>query len=337
MPGRGHGSPIVVGDRVFLATADHERQVQELLCLDRQTGKLLWQTEVHQGKFETKGNKKASLASATPACDGQRVFINFLHDGAIYTTALDLDGHKLWQTRVGDFVIHQGFGSSPTLYDGLVIVSTDHKAGGAIVALERASGKVVWKQDRPKTANYTSPIVLQVAGRDQVVCTGCDVVAGLEPLTGKKLWEIAGSTTECVTSTVTDGELVFTSGGYPKNHMSAVRGDGSGKVVWENKTRIYVPSFLVYAGHLYGVQDNGIATCWKCATGKEVWAGRLAARSVPRPSSWGRMFTAPTRKGGLSFSRPRRRASSYWPRISWGPMSWQRPRFAAIVFTCAWP
>jgi hypothetical protein len=100
-------------------------------------------------------------------------------------------------------------------------------------------------------------------------------VSSFDPFTGRVLWETAGATTECVTSTVTDGELIFTSGGYPKNHMSAVRADGSGEVVWENNTRIYVPSMLVYQGHLYTVADAGIAACYDCTTGEQVWKGRL--------------------------------------------------------------
>ncbi len=263
--GRGHGSPIVVGEQVFLAAADHEREVQLLLCYQRDTGKLLWQTEVHKGGFTTKGNKKSSLASSTPACDGRRVFINFLNAGAVYTTAVSRDGAILWQTKITDYLIHQGYGSSPAVYQSLVIVSADNKGGGAIAALERATGKIVWKQDRPKTPNYASPIILSVAGRDQLLMTGCDLVASFDPLTGKKLWETPGSTTECVTSTVTDGQLMFTTGGYPRSHMSAVRADGSGKIVWANKTRVYVPSLVAHAGHLYGVLDNGVAVCWHCA------------------------------------------------------------------------
>lgn len=283
VPGRGHGSPTVVGDQVFLATADHERSTQSVLCFHRETGKLLWQTEVHRGGFERNGNSKSSLASSSVACDGQRVFINFLHKGAIWTTALGRDGKQQWQTKVSDYVLHQGFGSSPAVFKSLVLVSADNKGGGLIAGLDRATGKVVWKQDRPKFPNYASPIVLNVAGREQLLMTGCDLVAGFEPLTGKKLWEIAGSTTECVTSTVTDGQLIFTSGGYPKNHVSAVRADGSGKVVWQNGTRVYVPSMLVRDGHLYAITDAGAAVCWKCDTGKEVWKGRLGGTFSASP------------------------------------------------------
>jgi outer membrane protein assembly factor BamB len=275
VPGRGHGSPTVVGDRVFLATADHARESQFVLCYDRQTGKRLWQTEVHHGGFAKKGNGKSSLASSTVACDGQRLFINFLHAGAIYTTALSREGKRLWQTKITDYVLHQGFGSSPAVYRSLVIVSADNKGGGVLAGLDRVTGEIVWKQERPKLPNYASPIILKVADRERMLMTGCDVVASFDPLTGKKEWEVKGSTTECVTSTVTDGQLLFTSGGYPKNHVSAMRADGSGKIVWENKTRVYVPSMIVRDGYLYAVQDAGLAVCWKCSTGEEVWKGRL--------------------------------------------------------------
>jgi outer membrane protein assembly factor BamB len=115
-----------------------------------------------------------------------------------------------------------------------------------------------------------------VAGRDQLLLTGCDLVTSLDPLSGKPFWEIKGATTECVTSTVTDGQLIFTSGGYPKNHVAAVRADGSGEVVWEKKTRVYVPSMIAHNGYLYAVLDSGMAVCWKCATGEEAWKGRLS-------------------------------------------------------------
>ena len=283
VPGRGHGSPTVVGDQVFLATADHDAKVQSVLCFDRNSGKRLWKTDVHKGSFNKQGNKKTTLASSTVACDGQRLFINFLSGDAVYTTALDRSGKKLWQTKITDYTVHQGFGSSPAVYQSLVLVSADNKGGGVIAAMERTTGKIVWKHDRPKTPNYTSPIVLPVDGRDQLLFTGCNLVSSYEPLTGKSNWEIKGSTTECVTSIVSDGELVFSSGGYPKNHMSAVKADGSGKIVWANNVRVYVPSMLVEDGYIYAVTDAGVANCWKSSTGEEVWKGRLGGTFTASP------------------------------------------------------
>jgi outer membrane protein assembly factor BamB len=301
VPGRGHGSPTVVGNQVFLATAEHDREVQSVLCFDRTSGKKLWQTEIHTGGFDNKGNSKSSLASSTVACDGDHIFINFLNAGAIYTTALDRNGKQIWQTKIADYVLHQGFGSSPAVYASLLLVSADNKGGaGAIVGLDRATGKPVWKKPRPKTPNYTSPIVLNVAGREQLLFSGCDLVTSFDPLTGKKLWEIEGSTTECVTSTVTDGKLIFTSGGYPTNHISAVAADGSGKVVWKNNTRVYVPSMLVQNGYLYTVLDAGVAMCWKCDTGEEVWKGRLGGTFSASPVLVGENIFA-TNEAGRTF------------------------------------
>ena len=220
-------------------------------------------------------NKKASQASSTPACDGERFYVNFANGGGAYTTALDRDGKIVWQTKVTDYVVHQAYGSSPAIYQDLVLVTADNKKAGVVAALDRKTGNVAWKVKRPKKPNYPSPVVLKVAGREQLVVTGCDLVTSLDPSTGKKLWEIPGATTECVTTTVTDGLHVYSSGGYPKNHVSAVRADGSGKVAWRNNVRVYVPSMIVRDGYLYGIADAGIAYCWKSDTGEEKWKGRL--------------------------------------------------------------
>jgi len=275
VPGRGHSSPIVVGDRVVVATADEDRESQSVLCFDRTSGAVRWQTIVHQGGLVHKGNKKTTQASPTAACDGQRLFINFLNADAIYTTALDLDGKQLWQTKVSEFATHQGFGSSPMLFGAYVFVSTDSRSGGVIAALDRASGKIAWQALRPEKANYTSATVLHAAGRDQLVVHGCDLVSSFEPLTGQKLWEIEGATTECVTTLVTDGQRIFVSGGWPRKHVQAVLADGTGKTAWENTAQVYVPSMIVKDGYLFAVQDAGVATCWKADTGEEVWKQRL--------------------------------------------------------------
>jgi outer membrane protein assembly factor BamB len=282
VPGRGHGSPTVAGDHIYLATADEQQDIQSVLCYHRQTGELLWHTEVHRGGAMRK-NAKSSAASSSPACDGERVFISFPNSGAVYTTALSLDGQQLWQTKITDYVIHQGYGSSPAIYQSLLIVSADNKGGGAVAGLDRNTGQIQWKRPRPMTPNYASPIIQNIYGRDQLLLTGCDLFSSFDPLNGETLWEIPAATTECVTSTVTDGKHVFSSGGYPRNHLSAVLADGSGKIVWETEDRVYVPSLLVRDGYLYGVMDAGIAACWKCDTGEEVWKARLAGNFSASP------------------------------------------------------
>jgi outer membrane protein assembly factor BamB len=299
IPGRGYGSVCVVGDKLFLQSADESTGSQWVLCLHRSTGEEIWKTVVHATGGMRK-NSKSTSASSTPACDGHRVFVSFPNDGRLMTTCLGIDGMQLWQTKISDYVEHQGYGASPALYQSLVIVNADNKGGGAIAALDRISGQVVWRHERPKLPNYPSPVILNIQGRDQLVMTGCDKVTSLNPMTGSKLWEIEGATTECVTTTVTDGERIFTSGGYPRNHMSAIAADGSGKVVWQNNTRLYVPSLLVRDGYLYGVLDAGIAVCWKSDTGDEVWKQRLGGTFSASPVLVGKMIYA-TNEAGDTF------------------------------------
>jgi outer membrane protein assembly factor BamB len=296
VPGRGHSSPTVVGRHVFLATADEGQGTQSVLCYDRKTGKQSWQAEVHRGGLMQK-NGKSSAASGTVACDGESVFVNFANSGAVHVTAISLDGKQLWQTKIADYIIHQGYGASPALYRSLVIAAADSHAGGVIAALDRKTGAVAWKHDRPKEPNYTSPIILNVAGRDQLLLTGCNLLSSFDPLSGRILWETKGATTECVTSTVTDGERVFTSGGYPKNHLAGVLADSSGKIVWETKDRVYVPSLLARDGHIFGVLDAGVAVCWKSDTGQEQWKQRLGGTFSASPVLVGDMIYATSENG----------------------------------------
>jgi outer membrane protein assembly factor BamB len=297
IPGRGHGSPVVIGDQVVLAAADKATERQSLLSFDRTSGKLNWECVVHEGGFPTKGNEKSTLASGTPASDGHFFFITFLNGDSAWTTAVDDHGKKVWQTRITEFKIHQGFGASPAIYENLVIVTADNDAGGAITALNRATGEVIWTRARPQKPNYTSPIILSAAGRTQLVVTGCNLVTSLDPQSGKELWEIEGATTECVTSTISDGMRIFTSGGYPKNHIAAVAADGSGKVVWENPLRAYVPSLLFREGHLFAVLDAGVATCLQSDSGKEVWKERLGGTFSASPVLAGDLIYAVNEAG----------------------------------------
>jgi outer membrane protein assembly factor BamB len=299
VPGRGHSSPTVVGNRIYLATADVEKQSQRVLCFDRNGGQLVWDTVVHQNNLDQAGHRNTSQASSTVAYNGDRLYINFLNGKAIHTSALDLQGKIVWQQTVGDFVTHQGFASSPVVHESVVLVTADHKGGGTIAGLDRATGKILWKHSRPKIANYTSPSVLQAAGRTQMIVAGCNLLSSFDPRTGSKLWEIEGSTEECVVTAVTDGVRVFASGGYPKNHTMAVMADGSGKVAWQNTARVYVPSMIQDAGYLYAVMDAGVAVCWKSDTGEERWKERLGGEFYGSPVRVGQRIYA-TNLGGVT-------------------------------------
>ena len=279
IPGKGHGSATVIGQQVFVTTADLESDQQTILSLERKSGKHNWHTTIHKGGLKTKGNKrqnkKASLASTSVASDGKQIFATFLNQEAVWATALTMTGEIVWQKEICKYVVHQGYGASPILFDNMVIVSADNKGGGRVAALRKETGEIVWNRDRPKTPNYPTPALLKINGKNQLFLIGCDLVTNLDPRNGKQNWEIKGATTECVATTVTDGKHIFTSGGYPKNHISAVVAE-TGKVAWENKSRCYVPSMICKDNHLYAVLDAGVAMCYDTQTGKTVWRERLA-------------------------------------------------------------
>ncbi|QDU80989.1 outer membrane biogenesis protein BamB [Polystyrenella longa] len=287
VPGRGHGSPTIVGDQVFLASADEEAEIQYVLCYNRKTGEEEWRREIHRGGFtasgERQGNSKSTKASASVACDGERLFVTLFNSDAIHLTALTRTGEILWQKKVSDYVIHQGYGASPTIYGPLVIAVADNRGGGAIVGFNRETGERVWEHARPAEANYTSPIIVNVNNKDQLLFTGCNLITSLNPLTGEVIWEVEGSTVECVTSTVTNGEYILSSGGYPDQHTTVLKADGSGDIVWTNRTKSYVPSLVLKDNNLYAVTDNGIAICYDFLTGGVLWRNRLSGDFTSSP------------------------------------------------------
>lgn len=278
VPGRGHSSPIVVGDRVFLATADEAQQVQAVLAYDRRTGKPLWKTDVARGGFLSAIHAKNTHASPTLACDGQRLFAVFAHHDSVQATALDLTGKRIWQQTVGPFRPRRyeyGYAPSPVLYRGTVIVTAEADSGSYIAALDRKTGRQVWRTPRPDNISFSSPSVGNIAGRDQLVISGFDQVASYDPATGKGLWSAPGTTAATCGTAVWDGDLVFASGGYPKSETLAVHASGSGEVVWRNPQKCYEQSLLAFNGFVYGLTDGGILFCWRGGDGTEMWKQRL--------------------------------------------------------------
>ncbi|MDQ3625340.1 MAG: PQQ-like beta-propeller repeat protein [Verrucomicrobiota bacterium] len=263
------------GSGFFLASADEVSETQSVLAYDRETGKQLWAKVLFTGGLDAKAHKRNTQASCSVASDGEKVFALFMNAGAIHLCALSPDGAELWRKELGKFKSHWGYSASPILHGGSILVAADHADGGFVTAVARATGEIVWTQPRPKLPNYPPPIVARVAGKDQVLLAGCNLFSSYDPASGKLLWSATATTEECVGSVVVDGGLAFASGGYPKSETAAVRADGSGEIVWRNTTRIYVPSMLAHEGHLYAVNDSGMAFCWEAATGKEKWKERL--------------------------------------------------------------
>lgn len=305
VPGRGHSSPAVVGDKIFLTTADEEQKQQILLCYDRQSGKELWQKVAHEGGFY-KMHPKNSYASASPACDGQLVYVAFVNGDALWVTAYDLEGNKAWQKSVGPFQSEHGYGPSPIIYKSALIVSGESSGPCWLAALNRKDGKVLWRtlRDRPgRHSNYASSLVANVAGREQLLVPGLGITTSFDPATGKELWRVFGpSEVAANTMTVGDG-LVFSSGGYPEKNLLAIRADGTGDVTdshiaWKVTRGVtYVPSLLYSDGLLYVVSDDGIASCYEAASGEKQWQKRLAGGFSCSPIQAGDKIYVTNEKG----------------------------------------
>lgn len=278
VPGRGHSSPVVVKDRVFLTTADESRQTQSVLAFNRTNGELLWQEQVSQGGFPTGIHPKNTHATPTIATDGERLFASFFHHQAIHVTALDMNGRRIWHKTVGPFNpkrYEYGYAPSPLIYQDTVIILAEYDGDSFLVALARKDGGQVWRTPRPANISYSSPVVAHVAGKDQLFLSGADKVWSFDPASGKPLWSAKGTTTATCGTVVWDDDLVFASGGYPGAETVAIRADGSGKVVWKNRQRLYEQSLLAYDGYVYAFTGQGIAYCWRAADGHEMWRQRL--------------------------------------------------------------
>lgn len=278
VPGRGHASPVIVGDRIFLATADEKAKVQSVVAFDRATGKQLWQTEVSQGGFVERTHPKNTEATSTIASDGERVIVTFCHHKTIEAIALDLDGKELWRTTVGPFDPQKyqfGYAPSPLIYKNTVIIALEWDRDSFLYALDLATGKEAWRAPRPANVSYSSPVVAHVAGRDQLLMSGANLVASFDPNSGKPLWSVEGTTDATCSTMVWEGDLVFGTGGYPGSETLAVRADGSGEVVWRNRQKCYEQSMLVHNGYLYAFTDSGVAYCWRASDGEQQWSQRL--------------------------------------------------------------
>jgi outer membrane protein assembly factor BamB len=278
VPGRGHASPIVVGERVLLATADEAQQIQSVVAFARATGKPLWKTDVSRGGFPARNHPKNTEASSTLASDGERVFATFFHHKNVEAIALDLNGKELWRATVGPFDPQRyeyGYGPSPLVFEGLVIVATEFDGESFLTALDRSTGQRKWRTPRPRNVSFSSPVVGRVAGRDQLLISGANEVSSYDPRTGKALWSVPGTTDATCGTLVWEGDIVFASGGYPKAETLAVRADGSGEVLWRNRQKCYEQSLLVYEGYVYALTDGGILYCWRARDGREMWSQRL--------------------------------------------------------------
>jgi outer membrane protein assembly factor BamB len=284
LPGKGHASPIVWGDRVFTVTGMTATKERVLLCLDSNTGEIIWRQTVVQGPLE-KLHKENSYASGTPATDGQRVYVTFRVGDEIVAAAHDFaSGRQLWLVRPGTHKGEWGFSNEPVLYKDKVIINGDSKGDSFLIALGREDGKTLWRKNRTnKGISYSAPLIRELAGRTQMIQCGDRCVTSFDPDTGEQLWTVDGPSQEFVATPVYSEKagLVFISSSWPKRVLLAIRPDGSGNVTethiaWsDTKGAPYVPSMIVADDFLLSVNRGGAAFCYEAATGKVLWQQKL--------------------------------------------------------------
>ncbi len=290
LPGVGHGSPIVVGDKVFLQAASEDGATRSLLCLSTADGKLLWEKKVIEGKAG-KIHKKSSNASGTSCSDGERVF-NVVWDGTGLTmTAHDLKGNELWKKGLGSFASQHGFGHSPITVGGVVIFSYDQDGAAELVAHDAKTGEQKWRVERkPHRASYSTPFLIEKDGKPaELVVATTTTIDSYDPATGKVNWTFTvpwadpNKKLRAIGQPVLAGGnvVMFTGDGDGSRAMVAVKADGKGELgkdglAWElKKGTPYVPGGLVYEDHLYWVTDDGQAACADPKTGKVKWTDRV--------------------------------------------------------------
>lgn len=320
IPGRGHSSPIVWNDRIFLTSSiegpvvpgaeavRHIRKGQEylhpdsvgadhsytmkLFCLDVGAGKVLWEKTVYEGRVYDNRHRKNTYASATPATDGKYIYLSFEAEG-LY--CYDFNGKLVWKTSLGRIAKGgMGPGTSPVLYENLVILQCDQEygEGSFIAAVDKKTGKEVWRVPRSHRRSWATPLLVKTANRTELIASGAESVISYNPASGKELWRAPGVVSNPIPSPVAGNDLVFVSAGSDAKRALAIRLGGAGdltdtaNIIWRyEKGTAYVPSPILYGDYLYLLTDAGALTCLEAKTGTPAYQARLpvAARFTASP------------------------------------------------------
>jgi outer membrane protein assembly factor BamB len=306
--GRGHSSPIVWENRIFVTTAiegdvvegakapkhmlgdkefvhpdsvgANKKHTFKVVALNRETGKILWQAVAFEGTPYDDRHRKSSYAASTPATDGKMVYAFFGSEG-LY--AYDFNGKLAWKADLGKMgTVGMGTGTSPIIFDNLVIVQADEENGTAsfMVAFDKKTGKEVWKTPRKVQVSWSTPLLVKTAKRAELIASGTESIVSYDPATGKELWSHKGVESNAIPSPVANSEMVYLVAGYPAKIALAIQLGGSGdltgtkSVPWQyQKGTAYVPSPILYGDYLYLTTDRGILTCIDAKTGEVKYEG----------------------------------------------------------------
>ena len=310
IPGEGFSQPIIWGKRVFLTTeieggpapAEHKPPVHladgkefthpdwigadklhtfKVLSLDRDTGKILWEKTAYEGTVYDYRSRRGTYAGSTPVTDGKYVYVYFGSEG-VY--CYNFNGRLAWKTSLGGIgTAGMGVGTSPVLYENLLILLCDQEFDGKnsfLTALDKNSGKEIWRVKRQVGVSWATPVIVKTKERAELIASGNEFIISYDPKTGKEWWRTEGLKSHAIATPAVKGDLVIVSSGFPSKIIKAIRLGGSGvidgtdKIIWTyNKGTAYVPSPTLYGDYIYLMSDAGILTCLEAETGKVVYEG----------------------------------------------------------------
>ena len=307
LPERGNSTPIVWGNRVFVTQAVEKDNRRTLICFDRDDGKLLWQSGVSNVEKEVT-HATNPYCAASPATDGERVIASFASAG-LY--CYDFDGKELWHRDLGKQAHIWGNGASPIIYRDLCILNFGPGERTFLIALDKRTGKTIWQTDEPGghygepkagesqasvwIGSWSTPIVIKTNEREELVMNWPRRVAAYDPKSGKEFWTCRGLNPLAYTSPLYDQDtgIIVAMGGF--NGMAlAVKAGGTGDVtethrLWHHpKTKQRIGSGVIAGGHIYILNDPGVAECFELQTGKLVWEERPRGTG-PKSDSWSSM------------------------------------------------
>ena len=291
LPGRGHSSPVLWGDKIFLLSADQKTATRYFMCIDANTGKKLWTRE-----FPSKTHKlhvRSSYGSCTPCVDAERVYIAWSDPEHTLLMAFDHSGNDVWTQDFGSWISQHGFGSSPMLYDDMVVLNCSQEPTkdpkdpapnqSFIAAVEKTTGKLRWRTERKiDTASYSVPCVRKTEdGGEELVCnTTAEGIFALDPKTGREKWSFNAFSMRTVSSPVLVSGLVFgtTGSGGGGNYIVALKPGSNPELAYEIKKEMpYVPTPVANGNLLFLWEDKlGVVTCVNAADGKQVWQKRVS-------------------------------------------------------------
>jgi len=333
IPGLSHSSPIVWANKVFLITAissdpkasfnakdrgidlanDDVKHTWRIYCLDKTSGRVIWDKTAYEGVPRAKRHLKATQANSTPVTDGNYVVALFGSEGL---NCYDLDGKLLWSKDLGvlnpglwdDPSSSWGHASSPIIYRDLAIVQADGHAQSFIAAFDLKSGKQVWRVERGEITSWSTPTINTAHGRTELVANGGRYIRGYDPLTGKELWRFSDNDTQVkMQAPLVANGLIYVTGGYPPGRsMFAFRSGAVGDIslkagqdtnnfiAWSaTKGSPYTPTPLAYGDLFYTCADNGVLTAYDAKTGTRIYQERLPSSFSASPvAADGRLYLA---------------------------------------------